>query len=68
MLKKLLEVLTKKEMQKTFKKKVFKINLEWKKELKEKVTSSTLNGKDMTIHLIVGLIKETLYKNESILS
>ena len=31
------------------------------------------NGKDMTIHLIVGLIKKTLneifsYKNESILS
>ena len=27
-----------------------------------------LNGKDMIIHLIVGLIKKTSYKNESILS
>ena len=27
-----------------------------------------LNGKDMTIHLIVGLIKKTSDKNESILS
>ena len=26
------------------------------------------NGKDTVIHLIVGLIKKTLYKNESILS
>ena len=26
------------------------------------------NGKDTIIHLIVGLIKKTLYKNESILS
>ena len=26
------------------------------------------NGKDTTIHLIVGLIKKTLYKNELILS
>ena len=26
------------------------------------------NGRDMIIHLIVGLIKKTLYKNESILS
>ena len=26
------------------------------------------NGKDMTFNLIVGLIKKTLYKNESILS
>ena len=26
------------------------------------------NGKDMIIHLIVGLIEMTLYKNESILS
>ena len=26
------------------------------------------NAKDMIIHLIVGLIKKTLYKNDSILS
>ena len=26
------------------------------------------NGKDIIIHLIVGLIKKTFYKNESILS
>ena len=35
---------------------------------KEKVRSCTSNGKDTIIRLIVGLIKETLYKNESILS
>ena len=35
---------------------------------KEKVISCTSNGKDTIIRLIVGLIKETLYKNESILS
>ena len=37
---------------------------------KEKVTlkSCMLHGKDMIIHLIVGLIKTTLYKKESILS
>ena len=35
---------------------------------KEKVRSYTSNGKDAIIRLIVGLIKETLYKNESILS
>ena len=33
-----------------------------------KVINCMSNGKDMTIHLIVGLIKKTLYKNESILS
>ena len=49
-------------------KKLVKKNLEYKKELKEKVINCTLNGKDMIIHLIVGLIKKTLYKNESILS
>ena len=35
---------------------------------KEKVISCTSNGKDTIIRLIVGLIKETLYKNESIIS
>ena len=35
---------------------------------KEKVRSCTSNGKDTIIRLIVELIKETLYKNESILS
>ena len=36
--------------------------------LKEKVINCMLNGKIMIIHLIVGLIKKTLYKNESIFS
>ena len=49
-------------------KKLIKKNLEYKKQLKEKVINCTLNGKDTIIHLIVGLIKKTLYKNESILS
>ena len=34
----------------------------------EKVINCTSNGKGMIIHLIVGLIKKTSYKNESILS
>ena len=46
-----------KELQKTYQK-------ELKKYLKEKVINCMLNGKDMIIHLIVGLIKKTLYKNE----
>ena len=33
-----------------------------------KVINFMSNGKDMIIHLIVGLMKKTLYKNESILS
>ena len=45
-----------------------KKNLEQKKYLKEKVINYMLNGKDMIIHLIVGLIKKISYKNESILS
>ena len=49
-------------------KKLIKKNLEYKKQLKEKVINCTLNGKDTIIHLIVGLIKKTLHKNESILS
>ena len=48
--------------------KLVKKNLEQKKYLKEKVINFMLNGKDMIIHLIVGLMKKTLYKNESILS
>ena len=49
-------------------KKLVKKNSEQKKYLKEKVINFMLNGKDMIIHLIVGLMKKTLYKNESILS
>ena len=51
-----------KELQKTSQEK-FRI----KKYLKEKVINCMSNGKGMIIHLIVGLIKKTLYKNESIL-
>ena len=36
--------------------------------LKKKVLNCMSNGKDMIIRLIVGLIKKTSYKNESILS
>ena len=53
----LLEVFMKKNCRKLIKKK-----LEQKKYLKEKVINSMLNGKDMTIHLIVGLIKKISYK------
>ena len=49
-------------------KKLFLKKLEQKKYLKEKVISCMSNGKGMIIHLIVGLMKKTLYKNESILS
>ena len=49
-------------------KKLFKKNSEQKKYLKEKVINCMSNGKDMMIHLIVGLIKKTSYKNEPILS
>ena len=38
------------------------------KILKKRVISCMLNGKCMIILLIVGLIKKTLYKNESIFS
>ena len=60
-----------KELQKTNKQKKQKknkTNIEPKKQLKEKVINCTLNGKDSIIHLIVGLIKKTLYENVSILS
>ena len=49
-------------------KKLTKKNLEWKKYLKQKVINCTSNGKGMIVVLIVGLIKKTSYKNESILS
>ena len=58
-MKKLLEVFMKKNCRKLIKK-----NLEQKKYLKDKVINCMLNGKDMTIHLIVELIKKTLYNNE----
>ena len=34
------------------------------KVIKRKGDNCTLNGKDTIIHLIVGLIKKTFYKNE----
>ena len=49
-------------------KKLVKMNSEQKKCLKEKVINCMSNGKDMMIHIKVGLMKKTLYKNESILS
>ena len=52
-----------KELQKTNQEK-FRIG----KVPKKKVINFISNGKGMIIHLIVGLIKKTLYKNESILS
>ena len=52
-----------KELQKTNQEK-FRIE----KVLKKKVINCMSNGKGMIIVLIVGLIKKTLYKNESILS
>ena len=48
-----------KELQKTNQKE-FRIE----KILKKKVINCMLNGKDMTIHLIVGLIKKIYYKND----
>ena len=54
-------------IKKNYKKQVNK-NLELKKYLKEKVINYTSNGKVMIVHLIVGLIKKILYKNESIFS
>ena len=54
-------------IKKNYKKQVNK-NLELKKYLKEKVINYTSNGKVMIVHLIDGLIKKILYKNESIFS
>ena len=45
-------------------KRIIKKNSEQKKYFKEKVINCMSNGKDMTINLIVGLIKKALYKNE----
>ena len=36
--------------------------------MSKKVINGMSNGKDRIIHLIVGLIKNALYKNEPILS
>ena len=58
-MKRLLEVFMKKNCKKLIKK-----NLEQRKYLNEKVINYMLNGKDMIIHLIVELIKKTLYNNE----
>ena len=45
-------------------KKLVKKNSQYKKYLTKKVISFMSNGKDTTIHLIVGLIRKTLHKNE----
>ena len=63
MVKKSLVVFTKKTC-----KRQIKTNLEKKKQSRKKVINYISNGKDMITHLIVGLIKKTLYKNDSILS
>ena len=60
MVNQLLEVFMKKNWKKLGKK-----NLEYEKYLKEKVINCTSNGKDTITHLIVGLIKKNLYKNDS---
>ena len=59
MVNKLLQVFMKKNC-----KRLIKNNFEQRKYLKEKVINCMLNGKDMAIQLIVGLIKKTLYNNE----
>ena len=53
----------KKELQKTNEKK-FKIE----KEIKRKGDKLYVKSKGYAIHLVAGLIKKTLYKNDSILS
>ena len=64
MLNQSLEVFIKKELQKPSQEK-FRI----KKLIKKKGDKlRTLNGKDTTILLIIGSIKKTLNKNESVLS
>ena len=60
----IIETFYEKELQKT-NQQGFRIE---KKLLKEKEINYMLNGKDMTIYLIAGLIKMILHKNESILS
>ena len=63
MVKKLLEHF----MKRSYKKQINK-NLELQKQLKGKETNYMSNGRGMIILLILGLIKKTLYKNESIFS
>ena len=58
-----LEVFLEKNCKKTSEEK-FRI----KKYLKEKAINCMSNGKDMMIHLLVGLIKKNSHKNDSILS
>ena len=48
-------------MKKNYKRQVKK-NSELKKYLKEKVIKYMLNGKDIIIHLTVGLIKQAKFK------
>ena len=45
-----------------------KKNSKYKEQLKEKVINCMSNAEHTIIRLTVGLIKKTLYKNESILS
>ena len=54
-------------MKKNYKKQINK-DLGQKQSLKENEIKYMSNGKDMIIHLIAGMIKMILYKNESILS
>ena len=61
----LLEVFTKKNFKKAIQEE-FRIEKSLKR--KEKVINCISNGKDMIIHLILGVIKTTSYKNKSILS
>ena len=58
----IIETFYEKELQKA-NKQGFRIE----KVIKEKEINYMSNGKDMTIHLIAGLIKMILHKNESIL-
>ena len=59
MVQRLLEAFMKKKLQKTNQKE-FRIE----KTLKRKGDKLYVHGKDMTIHLIVGLIQKTLHNNE----
>ena len=60
---KIIRTFYEKELQKTNQKE-FRIE----KKLRRKVINYMSNGKDMIIHLIAGLIKKMLYKNELIFS
>ena len=63
----LMILMAKKLYEKKCKKQINK-NLEQNKWLRKQMINYMLNGKDMIIHLIFGLIKKMLYKNESIFS